>query len=456
MNSSSEDHWIQEPSQTAYSPPIGQLPLLEWYRLTAPQTKIQPLRSNGKEVEIAFRELVPYIPSTTYGTFGLYRYPSKFIPQVVAYVIEHYGAPGQTVVDPFAGCGTSGLTARLFGLNYELWDLNPLLEILHEIAITKPIHIEIAELTQAMLNASTEWLPDWKNLSYWFPQEVIPFLSRLWGYYHTCSDPSIKKLITVPLLKLTRTFSYNDAQRQKLSRSPKAIARVTSILSGDWKSQASTMLQSEIKSVITKQLEYQNLMLDQGNLTATIRAGIDTIQRANELKNHRGVTWHLLITSPPYLQAQEYLRASKIDLFWMGYSEEQIRALSKKELPYHEVEQVPIYSPTFEQIRRSLNEPQILQVYERYFYGVLGALTALSDHVQDYLFLFVGPASLRAQAIPIDRIFVEHFVSMGWMHEVTLIDKIVARVLFRSEKNPATGLEDQRMKTEHLVILKRD
>jgi hypothetical protein len=45
---------------------------------------------------------------------------------------------------------------------------------------------------------------------------------------------------------------------------------------------------------------------------------------------------------------------------------------------------------------------------------------------------------------------------MGWMHEVTLIDKIVARVLFRSNKNPATGLEDQRMKTEHLVILKRD
>ncbi|MFN3307617.1 MAG: hypothetical protein ACK44E_00275 [Anaerolineales bacterium] len=456
MTLSAEDHQIREPAPTSYTPSIGQLPLLEWYLPTSQGKRIAPLPQNGKEVQVVFRDLVPYLPSTTYGTFGLYRYPAKFIPQVVAYVIEHYGTRGQSVLDPFAGCGTSGLTARLFGLDYELWDLNPLLAILHEISITKPTAVDIVALTREIVNCSTIWFPNWNNLSYWFAEEIIGFLAHCWGYYHTCSDDSIKKLITVPLLKLTKALSYNDAQRQKLSRSPKATQKIENLLAGNWREQVVAILQSELKAVLTKQSEYQSLMFDQGGISATIRAGVDTLQSAAELKDSAGYLWDLLITSPPYLQAQEYIRASKMDLFWMGYTEEDIRSLSKKELPYHEVKPVPIHSRTFEAYRQQLSEPKILQVYERYFFGVLGALTALSAHVRNYLFLFVGPASLRAQAIPIDHIFVEHFESLGWTHEVTLVDKIVSRVLFRSKQNPATGLDDHRMKTEHLVVLRRN
>ncbi len=454
MNLKPDDHRLEEPS-VSYSPPIGQLPLVEWYRPTDAKSRIQPSLGNGKQVPVVFRELVPYIPSTTYGTFGLYRYPAKFIPQVVAYVIERYGFRGQTILDPFAGCGTSGLTARLFGLNYELWDLNPLLDILHEIAIMKPVAVQIPELVNEMANYPNTWLPEWQNLAYWFPDQILPFLSRLWGFYHDLTNQQIKKLITVPLLKVTKSFSYNDAQRQKLSRSPKAIQRVENLLASNWQEQALSMLQTEIKAVLIKQMEYQSLMIDQGGLSTKIRAGIDSIQSAYEVGKTDGYRWDLLVTSPPYLQAQEYIRASKVDLFWMGYTEDQIRALSKKELPYHEVESVPIYSSTFETYRQKYIEPRIVQVYERYFFSVLGALTALSEHVREYLFLFVGPASLRAQAIPIDQIFAEHFEQIGWTHEVTLVDTIVSRVLFRSKKNPATGLDDHRMKTEHLVVLRR-
>lgn len=41
------------------------------------------------------------------------------------------------------------------------------------------------------------------------------------------------------------------------------------------------------------------------------------------------------------------------------------------------------------------------------------------------------------------------------MHEKTYIDRIVSRVMFRAKKNPATGLEDQRMEREYLVVLRR-
>lgn len=41
------------------------------------------------------------------------------------------------------------------------------------------------------------------------------------------------------------------------------------------------------------------------------------------------------------------------------------------------------------------------------------------------------------------------------MHEKTYMDRIVSRVMFRVEKNPATGLGDGRMDREYLVVLRR-
>ena len=73
----------------------------------------------GKERNVLFRNLVD-LPSTTYATFGLYRYPAKFIPHVIAYLLEKYGRPKMKVFDPFAGYGTVGVVSRTYGHDYEL------------------------------------------------------------------------------------------------------------------------------------------------------------------------------------------------------------------------------------------------------------------------------------------------------------------------------------------------
>ncbi|MDH4212776.1 MAG: hypothetical protein OEV85_02545 [Candidatus Thorarchaeota archaeon] len=63
--------------------------------------------SLGPEKEVVFWELVN-LPSTTYGTFGLYRQSAKFIPHVVVVVLENYDKQGMNVFDPFARDGTVG------------------------------------------------------------------------------------------------------------------------------------------------------------------------------------------------------------------------------------------------------------------------------------------------------------------------------------------------------------
>jgi hypothetical protein len=411
----------------------------------------KPLTSNArgnKEKKVFFRSLAKDIPSTTYGTFRLYNYPAKFIPQVIDFTLKHYSKPGVTVLDPFAGCGTVGLVSRLNGHNYELWDINPMLKVLHSIAVMKPIKVEVDPLIRSMKTSREEFLPQWSRITYWFPEKFLPLLYKVWGYYHSLENSQTKKLLLIPLLKTTGYYSYNDPQRQKLSKSPHSKKRILSLLKSDWESLFYQMVAKETKTVQRKLIEYQNL--NPKSVKAVVRGGVDALYQR---QNHDG--WNILITSPPYLQAQEYIRSSKTDLFWLGFSEKKVREFGRKEFPYRDVESCPIYSETYHRFIKDIHETHLRKIFENYFHGVLGALTKLQKKVQTHLFLFVGPATIRTRPVPIDKIFSEHFTALKWIHTETLVDTIVSRVMFSSKVNPATGLKDVRMTKENLVILEK-
>lgn len=397
------------------------------------------------ERPVLFRDLVPEIPSTTYATFGLYKYPAKFIPQVIAYALKTFAEPGMSVFDPFAGYGTVGTVARIYCNDYELWDLNPLLGHLHAIAIMPPTQINIAELMLELRAYNRRFRPDWPNITYWYPEIFIPILQKAWGFYHSLEDGDIKRILLIPLLKTTRYFSYNDEKRQKLSRSPLAQKRTNKLQNADWQEIFFEKIFIGINQILKRLEEYDKLNHTQVN--GIVRAGIDASQ--TELaQNH-----NILLTSPPYLQAQEYIRASKMDLFWLGYSQSRIKELSKLEFPYQDVPCVPIHSNTYYEYLERITEPHMKRMFQQYFHGVLGTLSRLQNNITNYLLLFVGPATVRTIPVPIDHIFIEHLQTLGWNHEATLVDTIVSRAMFFYDHNPATGSNDNRMATEHLVVL---
>lgn len=403
-----------------------------------------------QETTVTFRKLVPSIPSTTFGTFALYRYPAKFIPQVIAYALDKYANPNMTVFDPFAGYGTVGLVSRIYGCKYELWDLNPLLKTFHAVSTLELNSLNVSKMDkilQDMTVSRKKFIPQWSNLDYWFHEDFLTFLSRMWGFYHSLDDEHCKLVLTIPLLKATRYFSYDDSQRQKLSKSKKSQNRVESLLANDWKGKFSRMVADDTGKILKGIKDYHSL--SPRPVECVIKAGIDTM--FENLEEERDI----LITSPPYLQSQEYIRQAKMDLFWLGYPEERVKELSKLEIPYRNTQSQPIMSETYLRLRDNLEEQKLRTVFERYFCGVLGALTRLQENTSSYLFLFVGRASMRGNPIPLDTIFAEHFTALGWIHEATLVDSIVARRLFAYSKNPATGLKDSRTPTENLVILRR-
>ncbi|MEM4913732.1 MAG: hypothetical protein QW579_05970, partial [Desulfurococcaceae archaeon] len=164
----------------------------------------------------------------------------------------------------------------------------------------------------------------------------------------------------------------------------------------------------------------------------------------------------LLITSPPYLQAQEYIRSFKLELAWLGYSGSDLRALQMREIPYNNPPRVEVKSRVFQVLREEVKKygDKLLMLYDAYFCSLAHFLNVNHDRVE-YMAIFVGPVKIRATRIPIDEVLREHLESLGFNHVETLIDKIVARRLFKTDVNPATGLEEERTPTEHLLVMKR-
>lgn len=61
-----------------------------------------------------------------YATHGLFPYRGKFHPQMIKAVMNIMGLkPGNTVLDPMAGCGTTSIEASIMGINSIAYELSP-------------------------------------------------------------------------------------------------------------------------------------------------------------------------------------------------------------------------------------------------------------------------------------------------------------------------------------------
>ncbi|MEM1830973.1 MAG: DNA methyltransferase [Thermosphaera sp.] len=412
--------------------------------------------------EILFRELAR-LPSTTYATHGLYMYPAKFIPHVVRYVIEKYTSPGDWVFDPFAGYGTVAVEASLTGRNAVLWDLNPMTEVFTLASIFKGyLSLKDFELDW---DYESPFHPSWENIYYWHPREFYVVLSRLWGYWHrevygkARSDLKVQRAyaIAIPLLRVTRFFSYSDEKIAKLYKSKRAVEKVSRLLSTDWRSMMVRMYWNEAKRVVEKIREYNALHPKQVEIVLkTSRKHKGGLIVFDSLTERLDRDVKLLITSPPYLQAQEYIRSFKLELAWLGYSGKDLRELSSHEIPYNKPGRVEVRSKTYSELLEKIKSfgEKLLKLYEAYFHSLIRFLNNNADRVE-YIAIFVGPVKVRNLRVPIDEILKEHLETLGFKHVETLIDRIVARRLFKSTINPATGLMDERTPTEHLLVMKK-
>ncbi|MXV76711.1 site-specific DNA-methyltransferase [Candidatus Poribacteria bacterium] len=410
-----------------------------------------PIKDNlSDEVErVSFRELIPEITDTGYLTHAIVSYPAKFIPQVVRYVINTYTKEDDWIIDPFAGSGTVGVEAVLSKRNAVLYDLNLLLNHIMPLKVHQGNELLGKEHLCKMLDSMQEnrkhyFMPAWTNVAYWYAPEILNHLSQLWGFVHSLKNSVYSEIIKVGLLKASKRFSYTEHRTPKLARSKRKLTAIKELLRENWQEQLIEMV-------------YTHCLKTLQNLNDFI---LHTEHRQNRVEFYGGVDssnvtiqreCNALITSPPYLQAQEYIRSTKMDLFWLGHTEEEIKELSRLEIPYRKPTRI-IHTDTLDEIRNKLTRRDLINRLDSYFCHAINALENSMNRLipNAAACIFVGNPRIDGITVEIWRILTEYFSERGYTFVKVYEDKIKTRQLFgpRKNKNP------DGMKSEYLLILK--
>ncbi len=426
-------------------------------------SQVPGLGSEKNVSDVSFRELDNSVNSTTDDLFGLAKYPAKFIPQVVDFAIERSGVD-RGVTDPFAGVGTVALASHLYHIDSELWDINPLMrhfQQAHQVALNSAgmSLLDVAQSIESRLRQSTESeyaisvAPDSiVYLSSWYHPEIFEIIKTWWWIVYEQSNNLEQSVILAPLIRVSNKWSYNDLQRQKLSRSKHKHQLIEAwVSSRDWRDRLLDELVHGVKDAAGRYMRRKERAPWPYNPCVRIM-DIDGAKPPSGLGD-------IVISSPPYLRAQEYLRSSKLSLLWLGHTKDEIRQRQRLEIPYGKVlEEQKVISDTFEctlDFFDQQKDQDAINVLRSYFSNVVALLERASVNAKE-MYLFVGSASLHGISIPLNEIFVEHFMQgSAWTHEGTLRDHIVGKTLFKTAVNPATGRPDERISTEQLVMLKR-
>jgi hypothetical protein len=403
-----------------------------------------------KRIElVSFRDLVPEIKDTGYLTHAIFYYPAKFIPHVVRYALKSFTKEGDWVVDPFAGSGTVGVEAYVCKRNAFLLDLNPLLNYM----IPLKVRTEKEELREDSLgqmlddleNSKDHFTPAWSNIAYWYPPEMLEVLSRYWGFIKNSERNTYTAIIESTLLKMSKHFSYAEHRTPKLFRSKSKRKYVEELLQTDWREKLKEMIRRHSLETLRSLNDFA-ILTNHHNSRVEFKGGVDSSYYSFQRE------FDALITSPPYLQAQEYMRTVKMELFWLGYNDEEIRGLSRLEIPYRKADRI-IQTVTLEKIRAELTRDDLIKLLDSYFCHTVNALENAMNRLKTdaTACIFIGNPLIDGIKVEIWRILMEYFTNNGYILENLYEDRIKNRQLFgtRKNKNP------DGMKSEFLLILRK-
>lgn len=146
-------------------------------------------------------------PRRTASPHEFYRYPAKFSPTFAAAVIEAFSQPGDLILDPFVGGGTTPVEAQRLGRRVVAADLNPLAAFVSKVKTTL--------LTTNQRTAVATWLARAVDIRMTDPEPD----ATVWdegGYFKDLRTPEtwrLRKAIGLMLEGLPRDAAAEDFAR---------------------------------------------------------------------------------------------------------------------------------------------------------------------------------------------------------------------------------------------------
>lgn len=242
-------------------------------------------------------------------THSYHRYPAKFIPQIVRKLIEDYApAKGQTILDPFGGCGTTLVEAKLLGHTSVGFDINPVAKLIAQTKTT-PINPKTLAKQRAIFIDHYENAPEisyqhHQRISYWFDEKMVKDLDRIYFAIKKIRNQNVRRFFLC-------AFSHNLKNCSRwLMKSIKPTVDKHKILPD-----AKESFLRHLDSMIKKNAGFYSTLAESGYAKVPAK-----MYRRDSTKTFplNSSSVDLIITSPPYVTSYEYADLHQLTLLWFG------------------------------------------------------------------------------------------------------------------------------------------
>ena len=240
---------------------------------------------------------------------SLGQYPSKFIPEIPRWAINRNSRPGEVVLDPFIGSGTTAVEALIADREAISWDVSPYACLLTQAKTTRASDPAIDKATSKLMRALSGELKmravdrlTFDLDDFWFNLDHLTDFARIRGFIETSIDVELQPFLLAALASTIRAFGYQDEGQIKVKRDPKKVLHGTP--------SPTTVLQKKLPGYANRLKEFNLLASNRPSLVLNT-SGVSQPSIPDESVD-------LIVTSPPYINAMNYPMTHRYELVLLG------------------------------------------------------------------------------------------------------------------------------------------
>lgn len=268
---------------------------------------------------------------TGFLTHDLHPYPAKFIPQIPGHLIARLSLRGELVLDPFGGSGTTALEAVRMGRRALSIDSNAVGTLIGKVKtcnLSPSAALDIHAIRSALISLlidlpapeklcieNKKYIPEIPNINKWFPLTSRGEMAAIRAQIMAINSEEARDIALLALSRIVIAASFQDSETRYSSK-PRNIPP------GETLKRFLVTLNSIVEIVVRTQPALRYGVFD--FITADIRQLFKGICKSNSVD--------LIVTSPPYGNANDYHLYHRFRLFWLGHDP---RHLAKIEIGSH-------------------------------------------------------------------------------------------------------------------------
>jgi len=387
---------------------------------------------------VSFRDLVFWLNQKERATHYIHSYPGKLLPHIAHFFLSAYSLfpENSIILDPFSGTGTITLEAYLSGRNSFYADSNPIARL---ITSSKTNNIDISIIENLLKKIKKNYksnkkynIPDVININYWFTKKVINKLSKIKTALDKIEDSNEKDFLLVSFSSIIKKLSLADPRLSVPVRRYDDIEIDTD----------EDILDIFNNQVLVNLKRYKSF-IDISNIKLTSKCVGDDAKHLKVSGHWNNIQTRklteksidIIITSPPYAGAQKYIRATCLNIGWLGLSPtKELIELDRKNIgserlkksDYRELKLTNINAADFKLKKLFRINPERTAIVSNYINDMKEVIDEMHRilKINGVVLIVIGNNTVCGEIFKSSTYLLEYFQEKGFNIELLLTDKI--------------------------------